>query len=127
MVKIWLGGLKFGMALYRSIFLLACSVLLLNGCLQDDSLPVKPPLEGVETELREFLHSRYQGAVDSLESGTARGNLAMAYDATGFYVEAISTYKEATFLSPEEFRWPYYMGIVQSEIGDLQAAIQSVD
>ena len=31
------------------------------------------------------------------------------------------------FLSPEEFRWPYYMGIVQSEIGDLHAAIQSVD
>ena len=127
MVKIRLGGLKFGMALYCYVFLLACSVLLLNGCLQDDSLPVKPPLEGVETELREFLHSRYQGAVDSLESGTARGNLAMAYDANGFYVEAISTYKEAMFLSPEEFRWPYYMGIVQSEIGDLHAAIQSVD
>ena len=106
---------------------MACSVLLLNGCLQDDSLPVKPHLEGVETELREFLHSRYQEAVDSLESGMARGNLAMAYDANGFYAEAISTYEEAAFLSPEEFRWPYYMGIVQSEIGDLQAAIQSVD
>ena len=127
MVKIRLDGLKFGMAIYRSIFLLVCSVLLLNGCLQDDSLPVKPHLEGVETELREFLHSRYQEAVDSLESGMARGNLAMAYDANGFYAEAISTYEEAAFLSPEEFRWPYYMGIVQSEIGDLQAAIQSVD
>lgn len=127
MVRNRLSGLKFGMALFYYIFLLVCSALMLPSCSPNNSVLVLPHLEGVEPELRAFLQRRYLEAVDSIESATARGNLAMAYDANGFHTEAITTYSEAAYLSPEEFRWPYYKGIVYSEVGDLQSAIQSVE
>ncbi len=54
-------------------------------------------------------------------SGEAWGRLAMNFDVHGLKQEAVTCYRRAAELEPEEFRWPYYCAIALRAIGSPEA------
>ena len=61
------------------------------------------------------------------ERAGAFGELGMLLAATGFGDEAERCYRNAQRLTPDDVRWPYYLGHVLREAGDLPAATGSFE
>ncbi len=59
------------------------------------------------------------------EAASANGRLGMLLQAHSLYVGAKACLMRAQAIASDDFRWPYYLGIVQAESGKLEAAIDS--
>ena len=61
------------------------------------------------------------------EQGQAYGRLGQIYQAYGLQDAAIACYTDAHILEPSAFKWPYYLGYLAQNNGDLQNAIVQYD
>lgn len=89
--------------------------------------PVAVLSEDADPHLAELLDRLLATARSEPRSGEARGRLAMAYEANGFAEAALTTYAQAAVLDPSEFDWPYLRALLLWEIGDHEAALDSLD
>ena len=85
-------------------------------------LPEIPALSAAELEKfdapsRERIQKAYQRAQESTQDGEANGRLGMTLHGFGLYEHAAVYYRRARRLEPKSFRWVYYLGVTQSELG----------
>ncbi len=66
-------------------------------------------------------------AVSPPERADAFGELGMLFMATQFGAEAERCFRNAQHLAPTDVRWPYYLGHVLKEAGELSAAAESLE
>jgi tetratricopeptide (TPR) repeat protein len=86
-----------------------------------------PNLSTMEDATRQRLEL-LQGRVSALGRSGSDGELAEAYGTLGMYYiahhfndAAEAALRSAALLSPNDFRWPYYLGFVSQMVGDLDA------
>ena len=87
-----------------------------------------PDLSGMEAPVQKQIleaRSRVQASAGSIqtEQGQAYGRLGQIYQAYGLQDAAIACYTDAHILEPSAFKWPYYLGYLAQNNGDLQKAI----
>lgn len=88
--------------------------------------PVAAGIGSSDEELAEFLKETVQAARASPNSGLLRGRLAMAYDANGFLAEALTSYRQAGALAPDDFRWPYLGAHLEARNERYRAALDDL-
>ena len=93
-----------------------------------------PSLEGVDADAREQILAARE-RIESFETDQAAkgdrarafGELGRLYQGYGFNQAATSAYFNATIEAPEDFRWPYYLGVIESQAGNLGQARDSLE
>ncbi len=55
-----------------------------------------------------------------------RAALGMAYDANGLYEAAAQCYEQAAALQPTEPRYPYYLALARTSLGDLEGGLETL-
>jgi tetratricopeptide (TPR) repeat protein len=95
-------------------------------------LPIsQPSLSAVEPTVKDQIEaawaqfqavSRAPG-VDQKELGEAYGQMGKVYHVYEFSDAAAACYENARSLTPREFAWPYYLGLLYKDRGDLKKAI----
>ena len=65
-------------------------------------------------------------AKDNPESDQAVGLLGMTFHANFFYEEAGRCYLRAMTLNQNEWRWPYYLALINQELGDVQSTVTNL-
>jgi len=78
--------------------------------------------EGMEPPLAERLRLRTAAVEADPGSAEAWGQLGISYDVHGLFAEGIACYEQAQALDPDEFRWPYFLGISKM-LGDREASL----
>lgn len=68
------------------------------------------------------------GSATADELGSAYGEIGELYHAQHFYGPATAAYENAERLQPDEFRWPYYQGILAHELrNELDKAVRAFE
>ncbi|MCY3620207.1 MAG: tetratricopeptide repeat protein [Gammaproteobacteria bacterium] len=115
----------------RLVAVIVFAVLLLVGCSKSDPEAAKEPIvAGVDisdTDVAELLEALVQSVRTVPTSASIRGRLGMAYDINGFREAAIATYKQASRLDPDDFRWPYFHAHLVAEDGEYERALEALD
>ena len=102
----------------------------------EELLPLTlPDLSGlhpsVEKQLREAhasISKKLEGAGGSPDThAEAFGEMGKLFMATRFNDEAERSFRNAERLGPNDFRWPYYLGHVLRNAGDLPGAAESFE
>ena len=104
-------------------------VLLLGACTERPTVEEAPTvsLTRASAELVDLVDELLT-AVDALPtSAEMRGRLGMAYEVNDFEEAAVVAYQQAQALDAADFRWPYFRAMLLSELGDAEAAIDSMD
>jgi len=88
--------------------------------------PIPPPPQ-VDTSraapvIADALEEAYQEALNAPSSAAVRGHLGMLYYAHEFRHEALECFRQAVRLEPRQFRWHYYLAIVQEDFNLGEAA-----
>lgn len=84
-----------------------------------------PDTSAMESEVAEHISQARQEVLADPTSGERWGRLGMIFDAHRLRWDAIACYRKAHELSPDEFRWPYFLAqrtLLQS--ADLDEAIR---
>lgn len=89
--------------------------------------PVVAGLEAPDQELVEYLGELLEAARGLPESGRMRGRLGMAYEVNGFADAALASYQQAEALAPDDFRWPYFIALLEARDGDAGGALATMD
>lgn len=79
--------------------------------------------EEFDPEIREQVRKAYDGAKAKPRDSEAIGWLGMTLHTYEQYESAETCYERALRLAPNEFRWAYYLGIVQAELGKSSEAV----
>ena len=94
---------------------------------------VHPDLSSIEDVAREQLEER-RSALDAAlarrdtsKQAAAFGDMGELYHAYELSEAAAACYLNAEKLDPESFLWPYLLGVLQQETGDLEAAAASLE
>lgn len=70
------------------------------------------------------IRTAHQNLLQRSASAEAWGNLGMVFDAHHLYEQAATSYRRAHELAPNDFRWSYFLGIVQEFQGaDLDEVV----
>jgi tetratricopeptide (TPR) repeat protein len=82
--------------------------------------------ENVQAQAR-LLYDALKQAIDdrrkpATELGAAYGRLGMLLQAGEYYDAAEPCYRNAQTLAPTEVRWPYYLGLLHSDRGEIERA-----
>jgi tetratricopeptide (TPR) repeat protein len=87
-------------------------------------LPELPAVafDNFDPEIREQIRKAYDTAQAKLRDAEASGWLGMTLHTYEQYESAATCYEKALRLAPNEFRWAYYLGIVQAELGKSSEA-----
>ncbi len=90
-----------------------------------------PPLPDISedsftTSARGEVASLRAALQDDPQDPAANGRLGMLLHAHQLYEGARTCYQRAQSLDPENFRWPYLLGIIETTLGDPEAAVQSI-
>lgn len=95
------------------------ALCLLSPPLNAQVLPELPAVvfENFDPEIREQVRKAYDAAKAKPRDAEAVGWLGMALHTYEQYEFAAACYEIALRLAPNEFRWAYYLGIVQAELG----------
>ena len=59
--------------------------------------------------------------------GRAMGELGMVYHAYDYWEQAETLYRNAQQLHPQNYRWSYYLALVQKKLGDFDSAIGNLN
>ncbi|MEM7586544.1 MAG: tetratricopeptide repeat protein [Acidobacteriota bacterium] len=93
-----------------------------------------PNLDAIEATARRQLEGQRSTLETRLRKGGEARPLANAFGSMGelyhtyeLYAPAATCYRNAERLDSESFLWPYYLGVVQQEEGDLPAAAASLE
>ena len=102
------------------------AMLLLASCSRAPENGIPPLPRVILTNFRPQIRDRLQQAYRELESHPAdpalNGRLAMLFHAFEQYDSAETCYRRTRALAPREFRWAYYLGLVQTINGKNEAA-----
>lgn len=92
--------------------------------LRAQTLPELPVVaaEGFGPEVREQVRKAYADAQSKPRDAQANGWLGMTLHTYEQYEFAAICYERAHLLAPTEFRWAYYLGIVQAALGKQREA-----
>jgi tetratricopeptide (TPR) repeat protein len=71
--------------------------------------PPPVPAELTDPPARKMVESKRQAVLAALPSGTAWGELAMAFDAHEASAQAVACYRQAMDLDPKDARWPFLL------------------
>jgi len=77
----------------------------------------QPVFDNFAPEIREQMRKAYAAAQARPRDAEAVGRLGMTLHTYEEYEGAAVCYERARRLAPEEFRWVYYLGIVQASLG----------
>lgn len=88
---------------------------------QTQSLPELPRLtfDSFQPRARTIIEKAYEAAIANPRDASANGKLGMALQAHALYGEAEVCYRRARLLDPPSFRWAYYLGVTQADLGIL--------
>jgi protein O-GlcNAc transferase len=84
--------------------------------------PPVVPLGTLDPELRQLIETSRVAVVHAPKSGAVWGRLGEALHAAEFFVEARFCYSNAVARDPQNFRWPYLVGILEQQ-GDPELAV----
>lgn len=103
-------------------------VLFLTLARQAQLLPDLPPVifESFGPEIREQVRKAYAEAQAKPRDAEAVGRLGMTLHTYEQYEFAAGCYARAHHLAPNEFRWIYYLGVVQAAVGNHREAVTSL-
>jgi tetratricopeptide (TPR) repeat protein len=79
--------------------------------------PPLVPAELTDPPARKVIEDKRQAVLAAPRSGTAWGELAMAFDAHEASAEAMACYRRATDLDPNDARWPFLLGLLLNNRG----------
>ncbi|HEY3242071.1 MAG TPA: tetratricopeptide repeat protein [Phycisphaerae bacterium] len=96
---------------------------LLSAC-RSAGIPAPPPLTATDTFTFELIYDSTRAAVD-LRSGERLGRLGAIYQGNGFSDRALECYRLAVSLDPTLYKWWHLLGVLQQELGQSAAAIDS--
>lgn len=82
-------------------------------------------IDSFSPDIRASIHQAYDTAKAKPKDADAVGRLAMTLHTYEQHEAAIAWYERARQLAPQEFRWLYYLGIVQALVGKHTDAIAS--
>ena len=115
----------------QHVAVIAVAALLLGGCskFESDDLdePIVAGVDGDDRDVAEHLEALLQSVRTVPTSGSIRGRLGMAYDINGFREAAVTTYKQASRLDPDDSRWPYFQAHLVAEDGEYERALELLD
>lgn len=95
-------------------------------------LPVpQPPLDTAERAIQNQLRAERasleetlaEDGADAKTLGAAYGRMGQLYLANNFLASAKPCLLNAATLLPEDFRWPYYLGVLHAREGELEEAV----
>lgn len=102
----------------------ACCLCLCTLTVHAQTLPDLPnlALEGFDPEIKEQIQKAQTRLQTKLRDAEANGWLGMTLHTYEQYEGAVPCYERARLLAPTEFRWAYYLGIVQAALGKQSEA-----
>ena len=80
-------------------------------------------IEGVSGPIRDQIRKAYNNAMAHPKEAQASGALGMTLQTYGLAEEAKKYYQYAAELEPSEFRWTYYLGVVEADQGHCEQAM----
>ena len=83
-------------------------------------------LDGVSGGIRDQIQEAYNYASAHPKQAQASGALGMILQTYGLPHEAKIYYQYAADLEPKEFRWTYYLGVVEADQGDCEQATSNL-
>jgi tetratricopeptide (TPR) repeat protein len=86
--------------------------------------PPEPPADVAEPLVAGRIAAATAAVREALNSADAWGRLGTVYDVHVYFDRALECYDRASELDPDEFRWPYFSGIVLRE-NDQAAALRA--
>ncbi len=89
-------------------------------------VPAPPPLEGSEPEVAEAFRAALLAAVSAPSAATI-GHLGMVFESLDCHEQAELCFIRAARRSPEDARWPYYLGCIYQITGNTAQAIASFE
>jgi len=108
-------------------FALGLLVLPMSACGPAPAPIPDPKLEGVEGRVKQSISKARQAVEEEPRSALTWGRLGMVLDVHELDPEAIAAYRQAATLDPEDVRWPYFLGRLQTLRGqDPGAAAESL-
>ncbi len=90
-------------------------------------IPAVPDLTGQPKALENYVKKMHSEALEKPESDQSVGRLGMTFQANFFYDEAERCYNRAMNLNQREWRWPYYVALINEELGDVQSTIANLN
>lgn len=107
---------------------LAASLALVAACTFDSvGEPPAVATDSADPELARFLDGLLDAVLNHPGDAEARGRLAIAYEMNDFDDDAIVAYRQAEALDPSDFRWPYFLALLETGQGNPEAALESLD
>lgn len=102
----------------KALFVMCC-LCLLTPALYAQTLPGLPTLtlDGFDPEIKEQIQKAQTRLQTKPRDAEANGWLGMTLHTYEQYEGAALCYERARLLAPTEFRWAYYLGIVQAALG----------
>jgi tetratricopeptide (TPR) repeat protein len=82
----------------------------------------RPMLDNFSGGIREQIQQAYENAKNLPDDAKATGSLGMTLQTYGLLQEATSYYQRAAELQPREFRWTYYLGLIEADQGRCEPA-----
>jgi tetratricopeptide (TPR) repeat protein len=118
-------------AIYGAIVMITLAIILLiantfNNNSYRNQIPVLPDFTTLSAPIKEQLSLANNKAQDS-PSADNIGMLGMAYHSCALYDQATQCYKLAIKASKSKWKWNYYLGYLNQEMGDSKAAIEYFD
>lgn len=88
-------------------------------------MPALPPLvaDNFAPPIRAQIVKAYAEARTDARDAEANGRLGMLLQAYEQYEAALICFERARLLAPRDFRWTYYLGLVQASLGEHEQAI----
>jgi len=87
-------------------------------------LPDVPELTSSNKALKEQITKEAEKAVQKPTAENI-GELAMVYHSSAFYERAAQCYRLAMKIDKKNWRWPYYLGYLDKEMGDSKSAVEN--
>jgi tetratricopeptide (TPR) repeat protein len=82
----------------------------------------RPVLDNFSSAIREQIQQAYENAKSHPSDAKATGILGMTLQTYGLLQEAATYYQRAADLQPKEFRWTYYLGLIEADQGRCEPA-----
>jgi tetratricopeptide (TPR) repeat protein len=112
---------------YTTAGIIGLAIILLSGRFISDNsyrtqLPPLPDQQSLSARLKEQLSDAFKAA-DHKPTSDHIGTLGMVYHSSAYYDKAAVCYKLAEKKKKKEWIWSYYLGYLNQEMGDPNAAI----
>ncbi|MBM3810652.1 MAG: tetratricopeptide repeat protein [Acidimicrobiia bacterium] len=108
---------------------ICAGMLVLHSCAPKAALPGMPALklEDFQPTVRAEVDKALEAVNQSPRDAGANGRLGMVLHAHDQFASARTMYLRAEALDTKSFQWPYYLAVVESQMGNYDAALLALD